>query len=33
VVVNYNNFLFVSAVPVGASDRPAELLNRTWWRG
>ena len=32
-LLNYNSFLSVSAVPVGASDRPAELLNRTWWRG
>jgi hypothetical protein len=28
-----NNFLFVSVIPVGASDRLAELLNRTWWQG
>ena len=27
-----NNFLFVSVIPVGASDRLAELLNRTWWQ-
>jgi len=25
-----NNFLFVSAIPVGLSDRLAGLLNRTW---
>ncbi len=27
-----NNVLFVSAIPVGASDRLAELLNRSWWQ-
>ena len=26
-------FLFVSAIPVGLSDRLAGLLNRTWWQG
>jgi hypothetical protein len=31
-LLNYNSFLPVSAVPVGASDRLAELLNRTWWQ-
>ncbi len=25
-------FNFVSAVPVGALDRVAELLNRIWWQ-
>ncbi len=25
-----NNFLFVSVIPVGLSDRLAGLLNRTW---
>ncbi len=25
-------FYFVSAVPVGASDRVAGWLNRTWWQ-
>ncbi len=28
----YNIFIFVSAVPVGASDRVAGLLNRIWWQ-
>jgi hypothetical protein len=28
-----NNFLSVSVIPVGASDRLAGLLNRPWWRG
>jgi hypothetical protein len=32
-LLNYNNFLFVSVIPVGASDRLAGLLNRTWWQG
>ncbi len=31
-LLSSNNFLFVSAIPVGASDRLAELLNRTWWK-
>ncbi|MFN9941255.1 MAG: hypothetical protein ACK56I_17425, partial [bacterium] len=31
-LLSSNNFLFVSAIPVGASDRLAELLNRTWWQ-
>jgi len=30
-LLTYNSFLSVSAVPVGASDRLAGLLNRTWW--
>ena len=28
-----NNFLSVSVIPVGASDRLAGLLNRIWWQG
>ncbi len=31
-LLSSNNFLFVSAIPVGALDRLAELLNRTWWQ-
>jgi len=29
-LLNSNNFLFVSVIPVGLSDRLAGLLNRTW---
>ena len=32
-LLNSNNFLFVSVIPVGASDRLAGLLIRTWWQG
>jgi hypothetical protein len=28
-----NNFLFVSAIPVGLSDLPVGSWNRIWWRG
>jgi hypothetical protein len=31
-LLSSNNFLFVSAIPVGALDRLAELLNRIWWQ-
>jgi hypothetical protein len=31
-LLSSNNFLFVSVIPVGASDRLAELSNRTWWQ-
>ncbi len=31
-VLTYITFISVSAVPVGALDRVAGLLNRIWWQ-
>jgi len=32
MLVDLYYFIFVSAVPVGALDRVAGLLNRIWWQ-
>ncbi len=32
MLVDLYIFISVSAVPVGALDRVAELLNRIWWQ-